>query len=97
MLGGVHVTEGTTDKDSTNATEQTEQGTADKDGSNVFAQGEANEHESEANVRTHVDDSSTSKLTEWSQEQGSQGTGEVEAEQSKLANLCGGSQILRHA
>jgi hypothetical protein len=97
VLGSVHITKGTADKNSTNATEETEKGTADKDSSNVLAQGETDEHESEANIGTDVDDSSTGKLTKWSQEERSKRTSEVEAEQSKLANLSRGSQVFCHA
>lgn len=93
----VHVTEGTTDQDGTDTTEETQQGTADEDGSDVLAQREANEHDSEANVSTDVDDLTTDQLTEGGQEHGSEGTGEVEEEQTQLAQFFRDAKFLTHS
>lgn len=96
VLGAVHVTEGTTDKDGTDTTEQTEQGTADEDGADVLAQGETDEHNGEAEVGAGVDDTAASQLTEGGQEERSQGTGEVEEEETEFGNFGRGAQVGGH-
>lgn len=96
VLRAVHVTEGTTDQDGTDTTEQTEQGTADEDGADVLAQGETDKHNGEAEVGAGVDDTTASQLTEGGQEERSQGTGEVEEEETEFRNFFGGAQVGGH-
>lgn len=96
-VGLVHVTEGTTDQDGTDTSEETQQGTADDDSGNVLAQRETDEHESEADVSTNVDNLTTNQLTEGGQEHRSDGAGEVEGEQSQLAQLFRDTEFLTHS
>ena len=96
VLRRVHITESTTDENGTDTTEKTEQGTADDDGGNVLAQRETDEHESEADVSTDVDDLPTRQLTEGGQEHGSAGTGEVESEQTQLSKFLRDTKFRTH-
>lgn len=93
----VHVTKGTTDQDGANAAEETEQGTADNDRSDVLTQGETDKHQTEADVCTDIDDTATSKLAERSQEEGSQGTCEVEGKETQLPENSGYTEVFCHA
>lgn len=97
ILGCVHVTERTTDQDGTNATKETEQGTADDDGGDVLAQRETNEHNSEADIATDVDNLPTGQLTEGRQEERCQSTGEVEGEQTQLTQFLRDTKLRTHA
>lgn len=96
MLRRVHITESTTDENGADTTEKTEQGTADDDGGNVLAQRETDEHESEAEVSTDVDDLSARQFTEGGQEHGSAGTGEVEGEQTQLSKFLRDTKFRTH-
>lgn len=87
VLGGVHITEGSADKNSTDTTKQTEKGTADKNSSDIFTQGKTDEHETKTDIGTDIDDSTTSQFTEWSEEEGCQSTSEVEGKKTNLANF----------
>lgn len=93
----VHVIEGTTNKDSSNTTEQTEQEPQSDNSSDILGERQANEEQGEAEKRAGVNNLPTDKLAERCQDHGRDGTGEVESEQAKLTDFLGRVQVLDHA
>lgn len=97
LVREVHVVEGTTDENGANTAKETEQESESENGADVLGEGQTDKEQGEAEECAGVDDLPADKLTERRKYHGREGTGEVESEQTDLANLLRCVQFLDHA
>ena len=97
LLGPVHIAKRAPDENRPDAAKQTQQGPAHHDRRDVLAQRQPDEHQREAHVSADVDDLAARQFAERRQEQRRQRTGEVEREQTQLAQLFRHAEFRTHA
>lgn len=87
LVRDVHVVKGAADENGADAAKDTEEQPQADDGTNGLAEGEADEEQVEAEESAGVDDFATDELAEGCEDHGCERAGEVEGEETHLAEL----------